>query len=384
MARRNPTDRALGPYRDVRRKPHYRVVIVPAEVVGSRGRETFSFPFTGPADEAAARAEAEQFIVDFNSRAKLNAGVTVEEALLAYERDHVKALTGGTIRTNLFRLRAFFRGSLSAPVSAIDLPHCERLFAELAARQAPDTALNTLSVARKFLTYCVRQRWIRANPLDGWRPEPESIGQRNPGGKGMKQLSFDHLAIWERKAFDLAEAGDRGAAASLIAFKLSLRASKIVDRQAKHVDMNGALLRVPRTGPQNRKKRHPELIPVEDERLRPVLASLAHGLAPDDWLFPAERRRVTGHRDRYWVAQQVKRICRAAGVPEDTHAHGMRGVSMSLELIDGRTLATIQQQAGHDHGSAVTEGSYITAEAIARARQRKLLKALKGGKKHDP
>lgn len=390
-ARRKSTDRATGPYRYADR---FAVRIVSADPAERPRYKTF--PFASPASEAAAKAEALAYVEQFNRDAQLAQGVTIEEGLAAFEvRLRTKGRSTGTIRTMFFRLRNFFPlDTQRTPVSALDRAHCEQLFREMKGRPdrrpghvgqlpAPDTVLNTLAVARQFLSFCVEQKWARNNPLGAAREpgrfRPEDAGDRNPGGKGMKQLNFDHLAPWEAKAFELAEDGDEGAAAGLIALKLGLRAAKIVSRQAKHVDLGGAILHVPREGPA-RTKRAPELLLIEDPRLAAVLASLALDKGPEDWLFPGERTRVTGHRDRNWVTAEIRRVCRLAGVPEDTHAHGMRGASASLDHLDGKTLAAIQERLAHRQGSSVTEGSYLTAEAISRRRQRRLMQLIRGDK----
>jgi integrase len=394
MSKRKLIDRALGPYRY---DDHWMVAIVPAVVVeGEPKRRVKTYPFTATTEETR-RLEAQRYVDRFNEAARLAQGVTLEEAIAGFTVRMQKRLRPGTVTTNLIRLGNFFPPEVQrTPVSALDRPFCAQLYAEMAARPdsrpghegnlpSTDTALNTLSVARQLLDFCAEQKWARSNPLgqarEPGRFRPEDPGERNPGGKGKKQLNFDALALWEAKAYELAEDGDDGAAAGLIALKLGLRAAIIVTRQVSHVDLEGAILRVPRDGPINRTKRAPEIIPVMDARLRPVLASLKEGKPADGWLFPGERTRQTGHRDRNWVADQIRRVCRLAGVPEDTHAHGMRGASASLDLIDGKALAEIQQWLAHRQGSDVTHGSYLTAEAITRNRQRRIMQVIPGGKK---
>jgi integrase len=389
MPSRKPIDRALGPYRY---PTHYMTVRIAADVTGPRGREVRNFPFASATSEPDARAAAQRYVDRLNENARLAQGVTVEEAIESYTVRLRKKLRAGTVATALFRLHNFFPiDARRAPVSALDRPHCETLYAEMSVRPdkrgnppATDTALNTLSVARKFLDYCVESKWARSNAL-GQAREPSRFrpdaADRNPGGKGKKQLNFDALAPWEAKAYELAEAGDEGAAAGLIALKLGLRATMIVTRRTSHVDLEGAILRVPREGPANRTKRAPEIIPVMDERLRPILASLKADRPADAWLFPGDRTRLTGHRDRNWVAEQIRRVARLAGVPDDTHAHGMRGASASLDHIDGKTLAEIQLWLGQRQGGGVLKGSYLTADAIARNRQRKLMRVIPGEKK---
>jgi integrase len=467
MAQRKKGDRAMA-YRYPKVVPgqprlypgYYLVVTIGAD--GERSQK--KYPFATAAAEEVARQDAEGDARVTNEEAELAQGVTIEEAMNAYPERLRKKNRPRTIETNMNQLRNMFpevarllpsralapadgtgAGKLiyprRIPLADLTEPFCIALYELLCTRPdkrdrlpAADTTLNTLKTARRFLNFCVERRWARYNVLAAFRPE----GERNPGGKGKKQLNFEALAKWEAKAFEMAEAGDEGAAAGLIALKLALRASVVVSRRASHVDLGGAILRVPGDGRANRTKRAPEIIPVMDVRLRPILASLKVGKElADGWLFPASggsgpgRRRFTeearrqilaeydaalasgaggeevltrhgvttstvfvwrrreprpidfaaGHRNRAWLAQQIRRVCRAAGVSEDTHAHGMRGASASLDHIDGKTLSEIQMWLGHQHGSPVTEGSYLTADAIHRRRQRALMQAVPGGKK---
>jgi integrase len=433
-------DRALGPYRY---SDHFMVVVIRATAPkpGEARRPTKKFPFDKYGGEEKAEVAAQIWAEEISREAALAQGITVDEAIDAYRARAAKRNRDRSIETAEGHLRNVFAGVLHLTIGDITEPVAIKAFEAYCARPtrfkrppAPDTALNALFAARQFLGFCVAQKWARTDVLEAYEPE---LGDRNRGGKGKKQLTLDDLAKWEAKAFELAEAGDRGAAASLIAEKLGLRASVVVSRQAKHIDLGGAILRVPRER-ANRTKRAPEIIPVEDARLRPILVSLKLGLGPEDWLFPAtgrvgegrrqfteeQRRQIlaeydqavasgdgegkkvlaqhgvptsliciwrrrpagqpgplaSGHRDRSWLAAQVQRVCRAAGVSEETHAHGMRGIMASLDHIDGRVLAATQAKLGHRQGSSVTEGSYITAEAIHRARQRKMMAVLPGGR----
>lgn len=467
MAQRRKGDRAMAyryPKAVLGRPPLYPGYFLVVTIGADGKRIQKKYAFTTPAEEQVARQDAEDDARVTNEEAEIAQGMTVEQAMDAYPERLRKKNRQRTIETNMNQLRNMFpevvrmlpdkrivpATSCSGgkviyprrmPVADLTEPFCIALYEHLCSRpgrggllQAVDTTLNSLKTARRLLNFCVERKWARSNPLRAFRPE----GERNPGGKGKKQLNFEALSKWEAKAYELAEAGDEGAAAGLIALKLALRASVVVSRRASHIDLGGAILRVPAEGRANRTKRAPEIIPVMDVRLRPILASLKVGKElADGWLFPASggagpgRRRFTedtrqvilaeydqaiasgeggesvlirhavttamicvwrrraprpidfalGHRNRAWLAEQIRRVCRAAGVSEDTHAHGMRGASASLDHIDGKTLAEIQMWLGHQHGSSVTEAAYLTADAIHRRRQRALMQAVPGGKK---
>lgn len=485
MARQKKGDRALGPYRYPEQGfPAYFLVKVLSADRSDRAVQK-KYWFTSAATEAAAMAQACSLVEGVNEDAQMAQGITVEEALASYPaflaqgsmkveagRKPHKPKRASSIRTDIARLRNMFPaeakdlpdhsivpigsdlpgGAVIYPrqlvVATIDVVLCERLYERLrmapgAGRAAPatDTVLNTVNVARQFLDFCVDRRWARANPLAGFRP----VGERQDGGKGGRHLNYSELATWRSKAYELAEAGDAGAAAGLIALELGPRATVIVTRRGRDIDLGGAVLHtVPVDERVNRTKRSRRFIPVQDPRLRAILASLKIGVEADGWVFPAsrhirpDRRNFTeaerasilaeyetakaqragkavleryqidaatifawrrrpmrqtalvvppvrpladpGHRDRSWVAEQIRRVCRAAGVSEDTHAHGMRGAGRSTDLMDGATLKDIEAQLAHARGSKATS-AYVSPEAIHRRRQRMLhgMLALDGG-----
>lgn len=403
-------DRAKGPYREPAIKPgrpaiypgRWVVITLTADDPPKRTKE--SFPFETPGQEESQRLNAQNIVDATNQEFELAQGVTIEEAMEAYP---AWLLRTGWKRPNRQRsvdtivghLLNFFpeeakllpdksivdvtspkAGKVIYPrrVAVADLTSafCEALYERLKDCSAGDTAVNTMNDAKRFLRFCAeKKKWARSNPLAGFSPPVN----RNPGGKGKDaQLTFNQLAVWEAKAFELAEAGDRGAVAALIALKLQLRTAQLVARKVQDVDMDGAIFRALTDG-KNRPSE--QLIPVLDERLRVILMSLKIGRNDEEWLFPGEREYAggTGHRNRGWVTAAVKRICRAAGVPETTHAHAMRGAGSSLDHISGETLDEVQRKLGHEIGSSVTKASYLTPEAIFRARQKKLMKAIKGG-----
>jgi integrase len=78
------------------------------------------------------------------------------------------------------------------------------------------------------------------------------------------------------------------------------------------------------------------------------------------------------------VRKWVRRICVAAKVPEVT-AHGMRGLHSTLALEHGASAHVVASSLGHESFSTTVE-SYAKPEAIAEARQRRVMTVLEGGK----
>jgi integrase len=104
--------------------------------------------------------------------------------------------------------------------------------------------------------------------------------------------------------------------------------------------------------------------------LQPYLKTLAEGKTPVEKLF--------GDHWRDWVRKWVQRICLEAKVPQVT-AHGMRGLHSTLALEHGASAHVVASSLGHESFSTTVE-SYAKPEAIARARQRRVLTVLDGGR----
>ena len=104
--------------------------------------------------------------------------------------------------------------------------------------------------------------------------------------------------------------------------------------------------------------------------LQPYLKGLAEGKTPQEKLF--------GDHWRDWVRKWVKRICLEAKVPQVT-AHGMRGLHSTLALEHGASDHVVASSLGHESFST-TVAHYAKPEAIAGARQRRVLTVLDGGR----
>jgi integrase len=148
-----------------------------------------------------------------------------------------------------------------------------------------------------------------------------------------------------------------------------MRASEIANRQVRDVDDGGRVLWIERA--KTRKgDRHLEV----PEVLRGPLLDLCKRKdgKPRDG-----EDRLFGDVDRHWVGYHVRRLCRAAKVPE-VCPHGLRGTmaSIAVQAVPAEHVAAALGQTG----PAVTRRHYLANGAEQRGRGKAALKILKGGK----
>jgi integrase len=166
------------------------------------------------------------------------------------------------------------------------------------------------------------------------------------------------------KAVELADGGEAGAVAAMMALLLGMRANEIVSRAVRDLDDEGRLLWIPETKTEagRRTLRVPDV-------LSPYLQAQAEGKDREALLF--------GQHWRDWVRKWVGQICVAAGVPV-VCAHSMRGLHSTLAMEAGVTGAVVAASLGHESVSTTTQ-SYAKPEAVATARQEQALTVLAGG-----
>jgi len=300
---------------------------------------------------------------------------TVRDTLIAYEEylTKVKGNKPRSIEHAMIALRRFVgRGSLGLSIARLTPAWgAERYQALVAEGLSVDSHRNYLAAARTWLAWCIEapRRWLVKHPLDAVRGE----GRRK---HGKDQLRVDEARRWQNAAYVLAEEGDDGAVAALMALEMGLRASEVTARIVRDVDDGGRILWIEggKTAGSNGAVR----VPV---RLQPHLRALCEAKTPLAPLFRAERG-GTGHHDRDWVRDQVHRICDLAKVPRVT-AHGMRGLRATLDLLAGRELREASE--GLRHASAATTlQSYVGPEGHAELEQRRtdrVLRVLNGGRR---
>jgi integrase len=311
----------------------------------------------------------------------------VAAAIIQYRRDQLLTRNrnqGKSADVAEYRLRRFFRPVLSTRLSALTPERCRRLYLgagdELGSVTRPTRFGKPPAVAshqaelfgaQSMLTWCVQEEMLRKNPAADVEPvgEPES---------GKAQLGEDESNEWLDKAGEFALAGDQGAVAALVCFLVALRASEITGLTRRQIDSDFTVIWVIR-GKTKRAKRRLK-IPVDMDMgriLRTCLRSLCEGKGHADLVF--------GQRDRSWIRLNVRRICRAAGVPL-VSAHGLRGTHATLAEEEGSTPANMLRSLGHE-SRGVQHRSYIEPGATERGTQKRFaarMKVVRGGQDEGP
>ena len=208
-------------------------------------------------------------------------GVTVGQAIEAYGKHLTeKGLKARPIEDRLYRLRAFFTDE-ALLLADLTRATCVGYYEAIRARVSPrtgvvysvDTHRSMLAEGRMLAKFCVGKRWLRASPLEGI----EGKGKRR---HGKPQLRIDEARRWMAKATELADGGEAGAVAAMMALLLGMRASEIVSRVVRDLDDEGRQLWIPdaKTEAGKRTLRVPDV-------LRPYLQRLATGRQPDTRIF---------------------------------------------------------------------------------------------------
>lgn len=335
--------RIHGPYK----QPNgtWRVIVVHRARPGQSGRTS-----------TVCRTESEALDLIAQLRAEATAQ-TVAVSLGAYFA--YLALKGNAPRsicTTEDRLSGLTKPMLKMPITDLTPARAAMLYARYSGVVAVDTHRNALSQARTWGKWLVKSGWLKRNP---WL-DVEPVGKRRAG---KAQLRLDEARRFTAVALELAESGDEGALASLVALLLGLRASEVVNLLGRDIDDNGRILW---TASKSAAGRRTLEIPAV---LQPLL--LERVRCPQSRLF--ERRRE-------WVRDSVRRLCRLAEVPVVT-AHGLRGVHATLATSWGVTGHAVSAALGHA-GTAVTEKHYTAAGSKERASVRKLGELLDSTSSH--
>jgi integrase len=360
--RQRGSERILGPYEE---NGYWRVIHVDA--TGKRESSKFD-----------SEAKAERYIE------LLRASLSREEhttatALTAYKAFlSEKGNKQESIDVTEWAVEQFF--PTPVPLQLLSTTRCEKLYEELRTRPskrtkkplAADTHRNVLAQVKSFLAWCVERGWLRENPCANIK----GIGKRRPRGKSLgkegKTLRVKEARAWYEKALDLADGGDEGATAALVALLLGMRASEIVSRKVSDLDEDeapGDLLWIPcsKTPAGRRTLEVPAV-------LRPLLLACAEGKAPDSYIFETEDGKAHW---RDWIIHNVHRICDLAKVPRVT-AHAMRGLLATITAERGMAGHLIAATLGHED-ERTTMHSYAAPGAAAAGVSRRGLTVLQGG-----
>jgi integrase len=247
------------------------------------------------------------------------------------------------------------------------------LYETARAGHATDTHRNALSNGKAFGRFCVKRRWLLADPF----AEVEPVGRRR-AGRDKAQLRVDEAR--KLTEFCLAQCTPTvrpEPVAVLAAWLLGTRATELVVRDVRDLDDGGRLLVIP-VGKNRRAERTFEI----PEVLQPLLLALANGRRGTEPLFLTSgrgERWKPGRATRYWLHYWCDKICHAAGVPS-VSPHGLRRSHISIARGAGATGELVAAQVGH--GSVqVQERSYADRGAVQKGRAARVLKLVQGGRK---
>ena len=322
---------------------------------GADGKERrVSFPTRDAADRAKAASSREL------------STTTVDQAVsawLKYLRD------GGIIKeetkvTHWYRLRAFFRlgyrSDAAGDPGGVLLRHltpesCQALYDKLREESSVDTHRSSLTLAKSFGQWCVKQGLLKVNPVAGIEPQ----GERR---RGKEQLRVDEARRFIAMCCQLGGNGDVGAVGVMTALLLGMRAGEVVSRQVRDLDDDGRLLWVTKA-----KTRAGDRTLEVPDFLRPYLVQLARGKQPTDRLFT--------DKDRHWLLYHTHRLCKLAGVTR-VCAHSLRGLHSTLAAESGTTGHAVARALGHT-SFTTTRKHYVQPGTVEKVARGKVLSVLR-------
>lgn len=158
------------------------------------------------------------------------------EAFVAYQQD--KGLRHYSIKNYRMTLARFFGQVWDLPLGRLTATRCEALHESLRKRGCPTTGRpyavctyrHALVTAKAFLSWCVKRRWLRANPATGI----EGVGVKS---RGKAQPTYDEARTLWNTCLREAAVGDDGALATAIALSMGLRAGEIASRTVRDLDV---------------------------------------------------------------------------------------------------------------------------------------------------
>jgi integrase len=356
-------------------------------------------------DEAAADKQKDAFERELRRLGE----VTVEKAIVAYRRERLsrRDIEARSVDDDDYKIRRLLAPVLALRMSGISQKRAQELYEgryegvhlvehglvnRPKLRRAPsedknpcllackclgdgpplavDAHRQMLLVTKTFMRWCASKGWVTASPFEGVKGQ----GRRNAGGLGKSSLSKTELRALFTTAMDVARAGDERAVGVLFALVFGMRATEIVTRRCRDIDVVTWTVEIdPEHAKTDASDRDNEIPPA----LRPVVQMMMKGKRPDQWLF--------GDGDsphwRDWVSESTRRLCVKAKIRTE-HAHALRGAHEDLAKAAGVNARAIMEQLGH-RDEKVGERSYTSAKgrrAARKAKQSRVLSVLEGGK----
>lgn len=350
--------RVYGPYKA---RKGFRMVIV-------EGRARKSIVVASTAEGEKLRTDLEQALLKRGDR-------PIDDALAEYE-DHLRTVRGVVTAPHIARAIARFLDGIPSlgaitPARAAALYEAEtrRILEGKGQPVAAASHRTLLNQCRRFYTWAVDKGYAPHNPFSTVKP----VGKPKVG---KAQLRIDEARRFVAAAVARAEKGDPAATAALMALLLGLRAGEVLGRIVRDLDDGGRVLWITRGKTENARRR----LEVP-EVLRPLLARLCEGKAPDALLFGTSPVRVAQPLTDAWLWGHVRKLCDEANVPR-VSTHSLRGLHSTLALEAGATSSAVAAALGH--GSfQVTAKHYAAPGTLDRLRSRTVTETVAGAVGED-
>lgn len=315
-----------------------------------------SFQSEGEAEKAARAA-----------RRRIPGQVTVEVVLDRYEL-HLKRKGNKPSSVNSTMIRLKNWQDVTSTIADVTARQLQKRYDKRCEEVAVDTHRNELMEVKTFWRWCVNKKLITRSPAANIEP----VGKRC---KGKKQLRRSEARRFFARAVELADKGNDGGIGVMAVVMLGLRSSELRLRTVRDLDVDddSVLLWID-DGKTEAAERHMEV----PEPLAGYLVQLAGERDDDDWLFLSTKS-SSGHREKTWLLKVVKRICTDAKVPMIT-PHGLRGTWATLTTDAGVAGHVVAKELGHSSPTTTTQ-HYTKKGAADRAKSKRMLKVLEGGKK---
>lgn len=232
---------------------------------------------------------------------------------------------------------------------------------------AVDTHRGELSEVKTFFHFCVKKGWLPRSPAE----EVEGIGRRR---KGKPQLRRAEALAFDKAALELAAKGDEGALAAMTVLGLGLRSGEVRKLKVRDVDRlpDGTWIWVDGDVKTEAARRRVEA----PANLAALLGRQAGDRSGEEWLFPSWS--AAGYRTKGWLKKAVWRVCDRAKVAR-VPPHGLRGTHATLAEEAGTAAHVVAAQLGHT-SHRVTEEHYLAEGTTERARVKRMLKVMQGGR----
>lgn len=211
-----------------------------------------------------------------------------------------------------------------------------------------------LSAIRNFHRFLCTERVTEKNPTDGL-DSPQMV-------RGLPHvLSYEEVERLLAAPGPAARHGVRDAAILELFYSCGLRISELAGLPLQDVSLEEAAVRVRGKGAKVR------LVPLGRraiERIQAWLPVRAQGKVRDDTLFLSSRGKRMSRMDVWRV---VKRLARAANIPQNVTPHVLRH-SFATHLLDnGADLRAVQEMLGHANIVTTQIYTHVTMDRLTRA-----------------